>query len=159
MEQIEDRARYCVVGAGAAGLAAAKNLKQLRIPFDVIEREDDVGGNWYYGRPYSSIYRSVHMISSKAFSQYPDFPMPEEYPTYLNQEQAWEYLRSYARAFGLYAHIEFNRSVENIEAAEGGGWNVRLDGGVTRRYRGVLIANGHLWSPKFPNYPGHFDGR
>ncbi|MBP8251037.1 MAG: NAD(P)-binding protein, partial [Herpetosiphon sp.] len=41
--------KYCIVGAGTSGLTAAKNLDQLGIPCDVIEREDDVGGNWYYG--------------------------------------------------------------------------------------------------------------
>ena len=27
-----------------------------------------------------------------------------------------------------------------------------------RRYRGVVIANGHLWNPRTPEYPGEFDG-
>ena len=40
---------YCVVGAGAAGLAAAHYLKAAGIPFEVLERERDVGalhGAW-----------------------------------------------------------------------------------------------------------------
>jgi cation diffusion facilitator CzcD-associated flavoprotein CzcO len=150
---------YCIIGAGAAGLTAAKNLKQWGIPFEVIEREDDVGGNWYFGKPNSSVYRSVHMISSKRFSEYADFPIQDDLPTYLSQAQAHDYLRAYARAFGLYDHIRFNRAVERVRPAEGGaGWDVTLDGGETRRYRGLLIANGHLWAPRFPEYPGRFDG-
>ncbi|HVR93078.1 MAG TPA: NAD(P)-binding protein, partial [Casimicrobiaceae bacterium] len=98
---------YCVIGAGAAGVTAAKNLKALSIPFDLIEREDDVGGNWHDGKPCSSIYQSVHMISSKKFSEYTDFPIPRECPTYLRADQALAYLRSYARQFGVYEHAEF----------------------------------------------------
>ena len=49
--------RYCIIGAGSSGLTAAKNLAQRGIACDVFEREDGVGGNWYYGKPHSSIYR------------------------------------------------------------------------------------------------------
>lgn len=151
--------RFCIVGAGSAGLAAARRLKEFGIPFDVFEREDDVGGHWYYGKPYSSIYRSIHTISSKAFTEYPGFPMPAHYPTYIGHAQAHEYLRSFARAFRLYDHIEFGRTVEHLEPVEDGRrWDVTLNGGEKRRYQGVVICNGHLWSPRWPEYPGTFDG-
>jgi hypothetical protein len=153
-----DRAeKYCIVGAGSSGLAVAKNFRQAQIAFDVLEREDDVGGNWYYGKPASSVYRSTHLISSKRLTEFTDFPMPEDYPEYPSQEQAWEYLRSYARAFQLYERIEFNRSVEAIEP-DGKHWTVALAGGEVRRYGGVVIANGHNWDPRIPSYPGSFDG-
>ena len=151
--------KYCIIGAGAAGITAAKNLTRLNIPVDVIEREDNVGGNWYYGKPNSSIYKSVHLISSKPFTQYTDFPIPEHLPTYLNHTQALEYLRAYARDFKVYDHIEFGRSVEKVEPiGDGGLWSVVLDGGETRTYRGVIVANGHLWNPRTPQYPGEFTG-
>ena len=150
---------YCVIGAGPAGLAAAKNLKQWDIPVEVIEREDDIGGNWYFGKPYSSVCSSTHLITSKRFSEYTDFPMPERYPTYIHHSLVLEYLRSYARAFGLYDNIRFNQSVTRVEPAEGGKyWDVTLESGETRRYRGVLIANGHGWDPNLPSYPGYFNG-
>jgi len=57
MESLDYTPKYCIVGAGSSGLAAAKNLKAHHISFDVIEAEDEVGGNWYYGKPRSSVYR------------------------------------------------------------------------------------------------------
>ncbi len=149
--------KYCIVGAGSSGLAAAKNLKALDIPFDVLEREDDVGGLWNFGKPFSAVYRSTHLISSKPLTEYTDFPIPAEYPDYPNHWQVLEYLRNYARAFDLYPHIQFKTVVEEIHPAENF-WEVTLNSGETRRYRGVIIANGHLWDPKFPDYPGRFDG-
>src|ERR1700722_1491384 len=149
---------YCVIGAGAAGITAAKNLMQMNVPVDVIEREDNVGGNWYYGKPNSSIYKSVHLISSKRFTQYSDFPIPDHLPTYLGHAQALEYLRSYAREFKVSDNIKFGRSVEKVEPVGGGKhWEVHLDGGEVRRYRGVVVANGHLWRPRTPTYPGEFN--
>ncbi len=155
---ISDRSeKIAVVGAGSSGLAVAKNLRQAGIACEVIERENDVGGNWYYGKPASSVCESTHLISSKRLTEYTDFPMPEEFPEYPSHRQAWDYLRAYAGHFGLYELVEFGRSVESIEPA-GSGWNIALDGGEIRRYGGVVIANGHNWDPRLPDYPGSFDG-
>jgi cation diffusion facilitator CzcD-associated flavoprotein CzcO len=151
--------RYCIIGAGAAGLTAAKNLKEQGIPFDLIEREDDVGGNWYYGKPCSSIYKSVHTVSSREFTEYPDYPIPKDTPIYLRASDALTYLRNYAQKFGIYQHAQFGRSVLDLTPVEGSAeWDVTLNAGEVRRYQGVLVANGHLCKPRLPDYPGQFDG-
>src|SRR5690242_18906798 len=120
-------ARYCVIGAGSSGIAAAKNLKELGIACDAFEREDAIGGNWYFGKPNSSIYRSTHLISSKPLTEYTDYPMPAEYPDFPAHEQVLAYLRDYAQRFGLTDSIQFNTSVERIEPADSGAcWDVTL---------------------------------
>jgi cation diffusion facilitator CzcD-associated flavoprotein CzcO len=154
---VDRSSAFCVIGAGSSGLAVAKNFSQLGIPFDCIEREDDVGGNWYYGKPASSVYQSTHLISSKRLTEYTDFPMPADWPHYPRHDQVWQYFRAYAQHFGLYEKIEFNRAIERVEPS-GTGWQVTLSGSETRQYRGVVIANGHNWDPKWPTYPGQFDG-
>lgn len=174
MTVVDRSERFCVVGGGPSGLAVAKNFRQAGIPYDLVERLDDFGGNWYYGQPGSSVYRSTHLISSKRLTEFTDYPMPKEWPHFPSHELALEYLRSYARDFNLYEDAEFNTSVERIEpvvssisvdsclpGAHGGTdptWLVTLSNGERRRYRGVVIANGHNWDPRFPNFPGRFDG-
>ncbi|HEV8193073.1 MAG TPA: NAD(P)-binding domain-containing protein, partial [Ktedonobacterales bacterium] len=156
-------ARYCIIGAGSSGIAAAKNLKELGVEYDVIEREDSIGGNWYYGKPNSSIYRSTHLISSKPLTEYADFPMPQDYPDYPAHEQVLAYLHDYVRHFGLADDIQFNTSVERVQPVEEGKfWEVALTAAgktETQRYRGVIICNGHNWYPKFPDYPGEYSGQ
>lgn len=149
--------RYCIIGAGSSGLAVAKNFLAANIPFDLLEREDDLGGNWYYNRPCSSVYKSTRLISSKQLTEYTDYPMPEEYPEFPGQQQVLDYLRQYARHFGLYQHIEFNTAVEKVTPA-GDHYQVRLLGGELRRYCGMIIANGHNWDPNWPEIPGDFHG-
>jgi hypothetical protein len=150
--------KYCVIGAGSSGITAAKNLKQLGIPYDVIEREDGVGGNWYYGKPNSSVYRSTHLISSKPLTEYTDYPMPKEYPDYPSHEQVLAYFKAYVQRFNLEREIQFNTTVESVTPANDC-WEVRLSAGEIRRYRGVISANGHNWCPKYPEYPGEFMGK
>jgi cation diffusion facilitator CzcD-associated flavoprotein CzcO len=187
--------KFCILGAGSSGLAAAKNFRAAGIPFDCLERQDDIGGNWYFGSAASRVYASTHLVSSKRLTEYSDFPMPEEWAEYPSHRQTLEYLRAYATRFGLYEHIQFNTAVEWVEPMEGGrgqgagvsavgwdevppeaesaptrvglrpslqgstsGWRVRLASGEERIYRGVVIANGHNWDPRWPEYPGEFAG-
>lgn len=152
--------KFCILGAGSSGLAVTKNFLAAGIPFDCLEREDDIGGNWYFGRKGSSVYRSTRLISSKSLTEYTDFPMPAYYPDHPDQEMVWRYLKSYAERFDLYRHIEFKTSVQWIAPAKGAehGWEVTLASGERRRYRGVVIANGHNWDPRWPSYPGDFAG-
>ncbi len=161
--------RCCVVGAGSSGLAAAKNLLEQGFAVDVLEREDDLGGNWHYGKPYARVYRSTHTVSSKPGTEYSDYPMPASFPDYPHHTQILQYLRSYAEHFGVTRHIRFETTVERIVPATPGAagtkWLVTsrpssaaAGSGTTTTYDAVVIANGHNWSPKTPSYPGTFTG-
>ncbi len=150
--------KFCVVGAGTSGLAVAKNFLEAGVPFDCLEREDTLGGNWCYGKPASSVYRSTHLISSKRLTEYTDFPMPEHYPEYPSHRLVFEYLKDYADHFGLDEHIEYETAVQRITRVDSGGWLVELACGEVRQYRGVVIANGHNWDPRYAEFPGEFAG-
>lgn len=149
-----------VIGAGPSGLAAVKNLAARGLPVIGFEREDDVGGNWYYGRRSSSVYDSTHLISSKRMTEYPDFPMPKAFPPYPSHAQALSYLRDYAAHFRLYDHIQFNVTVERAEPCTDGGWLVTLSNRPEPLKLGALIvANGHHWDPLWPRFEGEFAGQ
>ena len=148
----------CVIGAGAAGLAAARHLTAAGVPFEVIERERDVGGIWDATLPHSPVYQSAHLISSKPLTQFPDFPMPREYPDYPGHTQALAYLRSYGKAFGLYDRIRFEQTVERAERVGPGQWRVTLGDGTTRAYAGLIVASGVHRVPAMPTVPGAFEG-
>ena len=44
----DNRVSVCVIGAGAAGLCAARHLAAKGFAFDVYEQSDTVGGIWNY---------------------------------------------------------------------------------------------------------------
>ena len=146
-----------MVGAGPHGMSALKALLQHGIEADGIEREDDVGGNWNFGAENSRVYESTHLISSKPFTQFPDFPMPASYPDYPSHVQAQDYIKRYASHFGLYDHIKFGCEVTAISAGSQVDITIKdllTDASSTERFAGVVIANGHNWHPKLPYYPG-----
>jgi cation diffusion facilitator CzcD-associated flavoprotein CzcO len=157
MSVIDRSQRFCVIGAGSSGLAAAKNLRQEGIDVDVLERNAQLGGNWCYGQPNSRVYASTHTISSKRLTEFNDFQMPGHFPNFPHHTQVFEYLQAYAAHFGLNQLIEYGAGVQRA-AADGTHWQVTLESGECRRYAGVVVANGHNWDPRWPDFPGQFDG-
>ena len=157
--------RVCVVGAGSSGLTVTKNLLERGFAVDTYEQAGDVGGNWNYGSPTSRVYASTHAISSKAFTQYPDFPMPDELPDYPHHSQLLDYLRAYAGHFELGPHLHLRHRVVRAEpvGSPAVAWDVTVapPGGdqVTRRYDALVAANGHNWHPNQPRHPGRFTGQ
>jgi cation diffusion facilitator CzcD-associated flavoprotein CzcO len=149
--------RFCIIGAGACGLAVAKTFAERGIPFDCFEALGDVGGLWNPESPHV-VYGSTFLNSSKKLSRYPDFHFPDDMPHYVSREQAQSYLRAYAAAFDLYDRITFNARVTSAERASDG-WRISLAGeSAPRIYAGLVVANGHHWQPNVPVYPGRFDG-
>ena len=115
-----DRAEnVCVIGAGAAGLTAIKNLREYGFGVDCYERETGVGGAWNWRHDRSPVYASTHLISSKPFTQFPDFPMPDSWPDYPHHTQVLAYLERYADHFGLREHIWFGTEVTRVDAGRG----------------------------------------
>ncbi|WP_127783196.1 NAD(P)-binding domain-containing protein [Rhodococcus sp. X156] len=152
--------KVCIIGAGPSGFSTAKRLKDAGIPYDCFESSDDVGGTWYYNNPNgrSACYESLHIDTSKYRLQFQDFPVPEEWPDFPHHTLMHQYFRDYVAKFGLRETITFNTSVERAERGSDGIWTVTLDTGEARTYDVLVVANGHHWSPRMPEYPGTFDG-
>jgi dimethylaniline monooxygenase (N-oxide forming) len=151
--------RVCIVGAGSSGIASCQVLDARGIPFECFEKGSEVGGNWRYmnDNGMSSAYESLFINTSRNLMAYATYPMPEDYPDYPHHTQIARYFDDYVDHFGLRDKITFRTEVTNIEPA-GEEWEVTLDDGTVRRYRAVMVANGHHWDPKLPDFPGEFDG-
>lgn len=147
--------RYCIIGAGAAGLAALREMNDLGRDVDCFEKSDRVGGHW------NTDYESLHLITSRDVSGFPGYPMPADYPVYPSRQQVLDYLNGFADEFGLREQIHFGTAVERVEpqGPRGrDGWIVHTSGRAPQHYDGVLVANGHLWDPRIPQEAGDFAG-
>lgn len=165
-----DAPQVCVIGAGISGLTAVKALRAAGIACQGFEKGGDVGGMWRYQNDSgtSSCYHSLHIDSSRQSLGFPDFAIPEDLPDYLSHAQVLEHFERYADRHDLRGSYAFNTEVRRVSPAAGGGWEIEIapfagaDAGdaptETRGFSHVVIANGHLWDPKYPDFPGAFDG-
>ncbi len=155
------RKRVAVIGAGAAGLCAAKHLLAKGQEVVVFEMGSHIGGLWVYenDNQMSPTYESLHVNSENAVTAYKDFPFPPEAPLYPDHREMVAYLQSYAAHFGLRSHIRFNSPVRSLSPRAGGGWNVVLQSGEAQTFDAVVVASGHQGVPSHPPFAKDFRGR
>lgn len=156
-------ARVAVIGAGAAGLAAAKELLQAGAEVLTYEKGDRPGGLWVRDNSsgLSPAYDSLHLNTSRGRTEFADFPMPADWPDYPSADHIATYLADYARTFGVTETIRYSTTVERVERLDDGSWAVRTHDGTVETFDAVVVANGHNWDPKWPTpaYAGTFNGR
>ncbi|KAG6461787.1 senecionine N-oxygenase isoform X3 [Manduca sexta] len=172
--------RVCVIGAGAAGLCAARHL--LVEPgvsqVDILEQAGQLGGTWVYtekigyddfGLPiHSSMYKSLRTNLPKEIMGFPDFPVPESERSYLPAKDMLAFLQLYSDKHGVTKHIKFNHHVQLVIPKTGPSgelWDVTFKDmttniSETREYDYVFVCNGHYNTPFIPSIPGlkEFEG-
>ncbi|XAR70436.1 hypothetical protein NMG60_11027283 [Bertholletia excelsa] len=167
-----------VVGAGAAGLIAARELRQEGHRVVVFEREDRVGGTWLYDqatepdplgldstRPvvHSSLYASLRTNLPREVMGFLDFPFvatedsrrdPRRFP---GHREVLEYLNDFTDWFGLEGLVRFESEVMHVGLVEGGKWEVRSENAgnqLEEVYDAVVVCNGHYTEPRIAEIPG-----
>jgi len=156
--------RICVIGAGPCGITAAKSLLDAGLDdLAVFDGGNAIGGGWVFDATpgHSSVYETAHAISSKAYSQYSDFPMPQSYPDYPGHAELAAYFQAYARHFGVDRFVRLQTTVQHCARSADGRWNVATNAGGRREehvFDQLVVANGHHWHPRWPDYPGAFTG-
>jgi thioredoxin reductase len=133
-----------VVGASAAGLAAAACLARAGVPFELLEQGDVIGGAW------RAHYDRLHLHTSKGLSELPYLGFPRAVGRYPGRAEVVDYLEAYARHHRLAPR--FGERVVSVRR-DGAGWLTRSDGGAYRS-RNVVIATGYARTPVRPTWPG-----
>jgi cation diffusion facilitator CzcD-associated flavoprotein CzcO len=151
--------KIAVVGAGFAGLATAKILREFEHDVTVFEKAPDVGGVWSATRRYSGL-RTQNNKDSYAFS---DLPMPRDYPEWPTGEQVQAYLERYVAKFELRPLLRLATEVVRAELTDAeDGWMItarRIGAPVSapERFDHLVVANGIFSDPVFPQYEGYAD--
>ncbi|MFJ8112016.1 flavin-containing monooxygenase [Streptomyces sp. NPDC096132] len=132
--------RYCVVGAGPAGMIMARNLLREGVPFDWYERNPDFGGIWDPDHAGSPMYDSCHFISSKYTSGFYGDPMPAHFPDYPGWREIRDYIRDFGRQYDLHRHVRFGTEVTSAEPIADDRWRVTLSDGTVHEYDGLICC-------------------
>ncbi|KAK9718775.1 Flavin-binding monooxygenase-like [Popillia japonica] len=159
----------CVIGAGAAGLAAARHAKDAGFNCTVYEMCSDVGGVWIYtddthqdkyGYPvHSAMYKGLYTNLPKEIMGFPDFSIRDHPQSYLSQDEILRFLNDYTDNFNLRPLIQFNNIVTEVYPLEEGKWRVTVVNKLSKLstskiFDSVMICTGHYSSPYYPNIPG-----
>ncbi len=154
--KLPDGFKVVIVGAGMAGMAAALECAAAGIDYEIIDRNDDVGGTWYttvypgIGVDTPSAYYSLSRDINGGWSSY--YPQGDEYQ---------KYLQAVADKNNLRARTRFGTEVEALWwDDERSQWQVHTVTGEQREisYANVVIpAAGYLNRPRWPELPGRQD--
>ncbi|MDQ4041086.1 MAG: NAD(P)/FAD-dependent oxidoreductase [Actinomycetota bacterium] len=136
-------AAVAVVGAGAAGLSAAAELRRRGVPALVLERAA-IGSSW------RARYDSLILNTPRVTSTLGGYRMPRRYGRWPSRDAMVEYLEEYARRGEL--DVRCGVSVERLDRGDGG-WSVTTSEGVLRAPQAV-VATGHDIHPVLPPWPG-----
>lgn len=152
-----------MIGAGAAGLSAARHLLAEGYEVVVFEAGSYVGGLWVYGNDneLSVAYASLHINSEPRATAYEGFPFPDGTPVFPAHQDVRRYLEAVADHFGISEHIRFRTRVSAVEPVDdrpGAGWTVRTEDGHEETFDVVVVASGHQGRPAHPHWAGDFTG-
>ena len=176
--------RVCIIGGGAQGLTALKNLLELNTPdeklFDaeILETRDSIGGIWKFSDTPGTItaLQSTLANVSKWRNCYSDFSVDEAWkaagrggnaPVYLEQDAMECYLEQYARKFDLLRYVRLGSRVSGFRRLEEKRqWEVFVTDaktGIERNeiYDKIVTATGQYSTPYVPKIEGieNFQGR
>ncbi|KAL5086630.1 hypothetical protein Trisim1_008882 [Trichoderma cf. simile WF8] len=165
MEDMESRRqRVAVVGLGAMGIVAVKNL--LEEGFDVVgfERSNYVGGLWHFTEDEEtlSIIESTTVNVSIDRASFTDFPFPVGTSTFCTAKEVESYLEAYVEHFDLRPHFRLATSVRSISREDGDGrWRLDFENRSSEWFDKVIMATGPHIRPMMPVLEGAemFTGR
>ncbi|CAL2259472.1 unnamed protein product [Prunus armeniaca] len=170
-----------VIGAGAGGLVASRELRREGHKVVVFERGDQVGGTWVYTptvesdpigldpnrtRVHSSMYQSLRTNLPREAMGFRDYPFvaieedeerdPRRYP---GHREVLMYLKDFAIEFGVSEIVRFETEVVFVGLVEGGKWKVKSKskrGEVVEDeiFDAVVVCNGHHTEPCVAQIPG-----
>lgn len=143
-----------IIGAGISGIAAARRLERLGIPYTILEAAEAVGGTWLLNSyPGCGVDIASHYFSY-SFAQNPGWSR-----FYAKQPEILDYLQEVAREAGILDHVRLNCRVSaarydtttqrwTVTGTDPDGRRLDLVGDV------VISATGLLGVPHVPDYEG-----
>ncbi|KAG9529400.1 hypothetical protein KCU93_g3568, partial [Aureobasidium melanogenum] len=147
--------KVLVVGAGISGLAAAIPLQKLGIPFQIVERLDNVGGTWLLNSYPGARVDTMSFLFQYKFEK--NYPWTEYFACAGETRQ---YLEHIAMKYHVADKITFNTEVVSAVWSEADKcYTVKTagkDGSENvSKYNAIISASGLFSTPNaMPDIPG-----
>lgn len=132
-----------VVGAGQAGLVAARALRAIGLECVVHERHARIGDSW------RQRFDSLHLFSSRETSALPDLPHAGNLSGYPGKNEMGDYLERYAEHVDL--PVVTGDGIARLTTASSR-FVALTDAGATVEAGAVIIATGGFQLPRVPDF-------
>lgn len=145
-----------VIGAGPAGLTAAKHLLEEGFDPIVFEQSDDLGGQWHARAAHSGVWPGMRANTSRTTTAFSDFPPAPAGAMFPRAEDVHAYLHAYAAHFGVSDCVRTGARVLEVARANRE-WIVRWnENGAVREadFAAVAVATGRFRRPRLPAIAG-----
>ena len=143
-----------IIGAGPAGLAAARYLASEGFEPVLFEQGATIGGQWSGDRARSGVWPSMRTNTSRILTAFSDVPHASGSPVYPSSQMIREYLDAYAERFSLTPRVQLRTPVVALERRSGGRpWLIRTPSGE-RAFAYVIVATGAFQRWTLPDVPG-----
>lgn len=174
--------RVAVIGAGMAGLVAARELQRENHDVVIFEKSTQIGGTWVYTPKtetgpmsldpireivHSSMYESLRTNLPRYLMGFLDYPLttkvggdPRTFPVW---SEVLRFLNDFAADFDLIKLVRFGFEVIRVEPDPLGGrssWVVewRTAGApassTVEIFEAVVVCTGHYTQPRITDFPG-----
>ena len=105
----EQAKSVAIIGAGVAGLAAAKSLVKNGFSCKIYDRQPELGGVWANG------YAGFGVQVQKDLYEFPEFPLPPEAENFTPGPAFRQYLEEYADKFEIRECLHLGMEVSSVE--------------------------------------------
>lgn len=149
--------RIAIVGAGPAGLVAARWMMTRGFVPVIFEAARDLGGQWNAANPASATWPGMRTNTSRTLTAFSDLDHPAGTPVFPDRDAIHAYLHRYAESFGLIRHIRFGTQILALTRDTKGGWllqSLSNGMGTEESFTHVILANGRHGTPDMPEIPG-----
>jgi dimethylaniline monooxygenase (N-oxide forming) len=147
-----------IIGAGPAGLVAARFLKAQGFEPTLFERGTRIGGQWDHTAVTSGIWPDMRTNTSRTLTRFSDLDYPKGVGVFPRNQDVWRYLDDYAHHFGLLGHVYLGATVEKLSVSTSGGYELawRSPRGIlhTESFGKVVVASGFCNTPRMPEIAG-----
>ncbi|KAL0425822.1 UNVERIFIED_CONTAM: Flavin-containing monooxygenase FMO GS-OX-like 2 [Sesamum radiatum] len=170
--------KVAVIGAGVAGLTAARALKEEGLQVSVYEKMDRLGGTWVYDPRvesdplgldpdrevvHGSLYPSLRTNIPRQLLGFSDCPFGSrkngDSRIFPGHQEMLNFLNEFAEEFGLVELIRFNTEVVRVErvGSRNDEWVVESRTGhkySEEIFDAVVVCNGHHTQPRLAHFRG-----
>lgn len=158
-----------VIGAGAAGICAAKTAMEHGMDVVVYEQGEHLGGIWAYSEKTGNdeygldtngfMYKDLKTNAPKEIMNFPDFEFAIKDRSFLGQEDVLKFLRDYSEHFSVNQVIKLRHHVIRVNPTEDRRWeaivkDLKQDSYEMKIFDYVMVCNGYYSNAKTPDFKG-----